>query len=68
VAVGVGVSVGGGAGIVAASLMLARSGVPTDWPTEAEIQPIRPSAVSTTYHISVPLFLPMIRTVSSCSK
>jgi hypothetical protein len=37
-------------------------------PTEAEIQPMRPSWVSTTYQISAPVFLPMTTTVSSSSK
>lgn len=64
VSVGVGVGVGGGAGIVAASEISSRLVSPTDSPTEADIQPVRPSDVLMTYQISLFLFLPMIVTIS----
>ena len=68
VAVGVGVNVGGGTGIVAATGMLFKAISTAGSPTVAEIQPIRPSAVSTTYQISEPLFFPRITTLSSSSR
>lgn len=68
VSVGVGVYVGGIGGTVAARITLSGLVKPTDSPTAADIQPKRPSAVLTTYHKSIPLFLPMITTFSPLYK